>query len=226
MPVAASTLSLLMLSLDRYATVKHSRLAQIRQHRYLHTILSLFCWFLAFLLNIPIIFYHDSKEVVNGTDTVSSNDTTVLYALPTSTLQDIYIDCRSDYEYNESDTYFISTHTLFVFIVPAIGIFLNHYGVRRKLCALSLTARAAHGELPLPMPIMRRPTHMIIVTGLPNANRACNGLEEDSFNDDNEDDDENSIPMVERSLMAQHDRRFSLSKLQNRTVTSHPMSPR
>lgn len=42
-------------------------------------------------------------------------------------------------------------------------------GVRKKLCALSLSARAAHGELPLPMPtILRRPTHMIIVTGMPN----------------------------------------------------------
>lgn len=42
-------------------------------------------------------------------------------------------------------------------------------GVRKKLCALSLTARAAHGELPLPMPtILRRPTHMIIVTGMAN----------------------------------------------------------
>lgn len=40
-------------------------------------------------------------------------------------------------------------------------------GVRRKLCALSLTARAQHGELPLPMPtILRRPTHMILVTGM------------------------------------------------------------
>lgn len=226
MPVAASTFSLLMLSLDRYATVKHPRLAQIRQHPYLHTIISFLCWFLAFVLNVPILFYNDSKEVVNDTDSSSVNDTTVLYILPTSTLQDIYIDCRSDYEYHENDTYFISTHTVFVFIIPAIGIFLNHYGVRRKLCALSLTARAAHGELPLPMPIMRRPTHMIIVTGLPNANRACNGLEEDSFNEDNEDDDENSIPMVERSLMAQHDRRFSISKSQNRNMTTHPMSPR
>lgn len=44
-------------------------------------------------------------------------------------------------------------------------------GVRRKLCALSLTARAQHGELPLPMPtILRRPTHMILVTGMTNIN--------------------------------------------------------
>lgn len=55
-------------------------------------------------------------------------------------------------------------------------------GVRRKLCALSLTARAQHGELPLPMPtILRRPTHMILVTGMtPNG---LNNVQEAS-NDD------------------------------------------
>lgn len=55
-------------------------------------------------------------------------------------------------------------------------------GVRRKLCALSLSARAQHGELPLPMPtILRRPTHMILVTGM-----TPNGLNvpPDSSNDD------------------------------------------
>lgn len=55
-------------------------------------------------------------------------------------------------------------------------------GVRRKLCALSLTARAQHGELPLPMPtILRRPTHMILVTGM-----TPNGLnvQDSSLHDD------------------------------------------
>lgn len=64
---------------------------------------------------------------------------------------------------------FTFIYTLLVFILPGIGVILNHLGVHHKLCALSLTARAAHGELPLPMPIMRRPTHMIIVTGMANA---------------------------------------------------------
>ena len=41
-----------------------------------------------------------------------------------------------------------------------------HWTVRVKLTALSLTARAAHGELPLPVPLMRRPTHVIIVAGV------------------------------------------------------------
>jgi hypothetical protein len=60
----------------------------------------------------------------------------------------------------------------FRFVILASNeIFINSFvvcaGVRRKLCALSLTARAQHGELPLPMPtILRRPTHMILVTGM------------------------------------------------------------
>uniref|UniRef100_A0A1B0CHF6 Uncharacterized protein n=1 Tax=Lutzomyia longipalpis TaxID=7200 RepID=A0A1B0CHF6_LUTLO len=49
-----------------------------------------------------------------------------------------------------------------------------------KLCALSLTARAAHGELPLPMPILRRPTHMIIVTGMAPARGGVVGEQDDS----------------------------------------------
>lgn len=50
------------------------------------------------------------------------------------------------------------------------------------MCALSLSARAQHGELPLPMPtILRRPTHMILVTGM-----TPNGLNvpPDTSNDD------------------------------------------
>lgn len=82
--------------------------------------------------------------------------------------------------------WFVCVHTVFVFVIPAFGVLLNHLGVRKKLCALSLTARAAHGELPLPMPILRRPTHMIIVTGMANAGRAvgdpdsCSGDDEEA----------------------------------------------
>lgn len=67
-------------------------------------------------------------------------------------------------------TPFILIHTFCVFILPGLGILMNHVRVRKKLCALSLTARAAHGELPLPMPLLRRPTHVIIVTGMANSN--------------------------------------------------------
>lgn len=52
-------------------------------------------------------------------------------------------------------------------IIPACAVLMSHLGVHAKLTALSLTARAKHGELPLPIPLMRRPTHVIIVAGLP-----------------------------------------------------------
>lgn len=53
-----------------------------------------------------------------------------------------------------------------VHIVPACTVLISHLGVHAKLTALSLTARAKHGELPLPMPLLRRPTHVIIVAGI------------------------------------------------------------
>ncbi|KAL3290167.1 hypothetical protein HHI36_023528 [Cryptolaemus montrouzieri] len=56
---------------------------------------------------------------------------------------------------------------LFVHIIPACAVLISHMGVHSKLTALSLTARAKHGELPLPMPLLRRPTHVIIVAGIP-----------------------------------------------------------
>lgn len=57
---------------------------------------------------------------------------------------------------------------IIVHIVPAGAVVASHLGVHAKLTALSLKARAKHGELPLPMPLMRRPTHVIIVAGIPN----------------------------------------------------------
>lgn len=53
-----------------------------------------------------------------------------------------------------------------VHIIPAVATLISHIGVHAKLTALSLTARAKHGELPLPMPLLRRPTHVIIVAGI------------------------------------------------------------
>lgn len=80
---------------------------------------------------------------------------------------------------------FVAVYTTFVFVLPAIGVILNHIGVRKKLCALSLTARAAHGELPLPMPILRRQNNnnVIIVTGMANPGVGMNGVNDTSDED-------------------------------------------
>lgn len=121
MPVAASTISLLMLSLDRYATVKHPRLAQLRERRFLPIVLAFGAWFSAVILCVPILLaYH-----------ITSREDAMKKSF-----------CKPDYGSAQQHIWFIVVHTLFVFIFPALGVILNHLGVRQKLCALSLTARA------------------------------------------------------------------------------------
>lgn len=56
MPVAASTLSLMMLSLDRYAAVKHPRvLARMGRQSGLPAAMAVFVWFGATAVSAPII---------------------------------------------------------------------------------------------------------------------------------------------------------------------------
>ncbi|SPP86109.1 uncharacterized protein LOC117588095 [Drosophila guanche] len=170
MPVAASTISFFMLSLDRYATVKHPRLAQLRQRRYLHVSLALISWLASAAISTPFLFAYKiiaKSVIIKGVGAGSTNAST--------TPNPISISCTSDLGANAMFMSFIIFHTIAVFVLPGVGVLLNHYGVRRKLCALSLTARAAHGELPLPMPILRRQTHMVIVTGCANAQQAACG---------------------------------------------------
>lgn len=215
MPVAASTICLFMLSLDRFATVKHPRLAQLRQRRFLPFVLSFASWIAAIIVSIPILIaykitsstqYSNINNTINAdsllqapkTDyTISSSTTTSTSASTTIEIASLtplnssgLIDsnvigsmCQPEFSSLHTQAIVYGFYTLFVFILPGIGVALNHLGVRQKLCALSLTARAAHGELPLPMPILRRPTHMIIVTGM--ANAAAVRDDDDSSNDEN-----------------------------------------
>ncbi|XP_053959727.1 uncharacterized protein LOC128864197 [Anastrepha ludens] len=190
MPVAASTISLLMLSLDRYATVRHPRLAQLRQSRYLHVSLAMFSWIASATISTPFLFTYE----ITANNAITRRDDSIQYSTSTEVLQgvientdmerylhstttpispNVMISCTSDSGASTVLISFIIAHTFVVFIIPGFGVLLNHYGVRQKLCALSLTARAAHGELPLPMPILRRQTHMVIVTGLANAQQAA-----------------------------------------------------
>ncbi|XP_058981087.1 uncharacterized protein LOC101897900 [Musca domestica] len=241
-PVAASTLSFFLLSLDRYATVKHPRLAQLRQRRYLHVSLAIFSWMTSTIVSVPFLFIY--KIVANTvviktplpttspwsalTSTSSSSSSSSLLAsemttIPTPTaisageFPNVSISCHSDPAANPVFVVFILIHTFIVFILPGVGVLLNHYGVRRKLCALSLTARAAHGELPLPMPILRRQTHMVIVTGVANAHQAagCGGATDDTSNGGGDIQMQNLNP---RSSIPPTTRHFIKSK--------NPISPR
>lgn len=163
-----------MLSFDRYATVKHPRLAQLRQRRILPITLASGAWICASLLQISMLFIYTKIFFDKNTQKTT---------------------CKLFY--NSLKLHFIATisYTIITFILPALGVILNYLSVKKKLCALSLTARAAHGELPLPMPILRRPTHMIIVTGMPNGAR---GVVDNSFEDEG-GANQNTFEMKSRS---------------------------
>ncbi|XP_065357044.1 uncharacterized protein LOC135951331 [Calliphora vicina] len=222
-PVAASTLSFFLLSLDRYATVKHPRLAQLRQRRYLHVSLAVFSWLTSAIVSVPFLFIYkivartvvmktaSSKTSPPTSSSLSMAPTTAL--TPSADFPNVSISCHSDPGANPVFVVFILIHTFIVFILPGLGVLLNHYGVRRKLCALSLTARAAHGELPLPMPILRRQTHMVIVTGIANAHQAgCGGTTDDTSNG-------GDIQMQNLNPKSSHTNR-------NIILSKNPISPR
>lgn len=220
-----------MLSLDRYATVKHPRLAQLRQRRFLPAFLAFVSWISAICISIPILIesnpipLDNSTANINHTGQITEKDAaqTLLlisdiksnnvqsnininsnnYALDKNSMTEYNLTrtlCLPNFGTAQMPSFFLIIYTLFVFVLPGIGVVLNHIGVHQKLCALSLTARAKFNELPLPMPILRRPTHMIvIVTGMPNA--AAD--EEDSTNDENnQQKDERRNMMVSNRLKA------------------------
>ncbi|XP_055384426.1 uncharacterized protein LOC129614064 [Condylostylus longicornis] len=218
MPTAASTICFLMLSLDRFITVQHPTIAQIRQRRYVHTILAAISWLAASSVCLPFILFYkltltssyrtlmNNREIsiINQDDinkdsdeifltSTSFNDDNGKDSITKSYIQN-YLMCQPEYNSSQIQTSFIVLYTIIVYIFPSLGVLINHYGVRRKLCALSLTARAAHGELPLPMPILRRPTHVIIVTGMANAARGVVSDDDDCSNDEeNQINDKNKI---------------------------------
>jgi hypothetical protein len=65
-------------------------------------------------------------------------------------------------------TSFTVCHLGLVYLAPCLTVAVCHFAVGHKLCEVSLTAAAARGQLPLPMPILRRPKHVIIVASLAN----------------------------------------------------------
>lgn len=206
-PVASSTICHLMLSIDRYDTVKRPRVLHLRKKQLIPILVALFALATAGTLSMPFLFVRPTSSTaattasplspVNRTTNLSTITTTTpgpitpvttqfppppALHLPAARFNSTKAHHPKHFRNNRMCTSpenelvpgwytpFILIHTFCVFILPGLGILMNHVRVRKKLCALSLTARAAHGELPLPMPLLRRPTHVIIVTGMANSN--------------------------------------------------------
>lgn len=123
-PVAASSLCLLMLSLDRYATVKHSRFTHLRQRHYVPSVLAIASWLGSFILCLPFLFAYTATQQPS---THQFNSTS-----PFVTHNDSLINgrklCQSNYGFDEWHLIFIISYVSVAFIAPCLGIIFNHLG--------------------------------------------------------------------------------------------------
>lgn len=140
-----------MLSLDRYVTVKHPRLAQLRQRQFLPSILAFLSWIGSAILCIPLLLvyrvftasssspsFKTTTTPYTASSTSSSPSSTVTgHQLTSSTTFPIYRNsnlindkrlCVSDYGSSEWHIVFIVSYVSIVFIIPIIGVIFNHVG--------------------------------------------------------------------------------------------------
>jgi len=128
-----------MLSLDRYATVKHPRLAQLRQRQFLPSVLASVSFAGAGIISIPFLLVY--KVATSSEPPTRAPPPSMKHQLmPTAAaaLQQQIVDdnlissssngCISDYASDEWHIVFIVSYVAFVFIVPIFGVIFNHIG--------------------------------------------------------------------------------------------------
>jgi hypothetical protein len=135
-----------MLSLDRYATVKHPRFTQLRQRQYLPSVLAFTSWVGAGVLCIPFLLAY--KVTVSSTSNASPNghpmNATTMPTVVAETAMPFHDDilindkrlCVSDYASDEWHIVFIVSYVGFAFVLPCCGIIFNHLGWKHELCHL------------------------------------------------------------------------------------------
>lgn len=119
-----------MLSLDRYATVKHPRFTQLRQRQYLPSVLAFVSWFGASVLCIPFLLVYKVTSIspaVISSNGHQLNPTTLFPSRDDNLINDRKL-CTSDYGSDDWHLVFIVAYVGFAFIVPCCGILFNHLG--------------------------------------------------------------------------------------------------
>ncbi|KAG8274484.1 hypothetical protein J6590_106864, partial [Homalodisca vitripennis] len=140
-PVAASTWSLMMLSLDRYTSIQHPRmLTRFRQRRHLSLLMIVAVWCVSLAVCSPLLY---CRTLVGES-------------------------CEEVWEDPTLWTCWVVGHVILVYLVPGLTVAACHHSVGHKLYAASLSAAAANGDIPLPMPILGRPKEVIIVASVQN----------------------------------------------------------
>jgi hypothetical protein len=126
-----------MLSLDRYATVKHPRFTQLRQRQYLPSVLAFVAWAGASVLCLPFLLVYKVTIPLLSTSPAPPpsssnghqlNPTTTFTPRDGSLISDKKI-CISDYGSEEWHIVFIVSYVGLAFVVPAFGIIFNHLGL-------------------------------------------------------------------------------------------------
>ncbi|XKL61416.1 hypothetical protein PGB90_008473 [Kerria lacca] len=139
-PAVASTLLLMMLSVDRYIAIQHPLMfSLIRDESKLPKIMTFCSWFFAILVCIPILLVRNVTTDHTCEEFWFNLDIRKVYVLV-----------------------FISV----LYAIPSLTVGLCHLSVGNRIYATSLMASAANGDIPLPMPIMARPKDMIIVASV------------------------------------------------------------
>jgi hypothetical protein len=123
-----------MLSLDRYATVKHPRFTQLRQRQYLPSVLAFTAWAGASVLCLPfLLVYKITVPLLTSTATAppsNGHQLTTTTAFPPrdgSLISDKKL-CVSEYGSDEWHIVFIVSYVGFAFVMPCFGIIFNHLG--------------------------------------------------------------------------------------------------
>lgn len=147
-PVAASSLCLLSLSIDRYVTVKHPRLAQFRGRQFLPSILASLSWIGGGVICIPLLLaykiYTSKASAVAATTIASTSplsghqlNPSINFPFRDSKLISDKRLCVSDYGSNEWHIVFIALYVSFVFIIPMMGVIFNHIGNDHNYCHIN-----------------------------------------------------------------------------------------
>lgn len=97
-----------MLSLDRYATVKHPRLAQLRQRRFLPTFLAFVSWITAICVSVPILL-ESGTYLDSSANSTGLNQTIQISNELTSELLWLWNQFQIKYNYNTKSIFRIES---------------------------------------------------------------------------------------------------------------------
>lgn len=148
-PVAASTLSLMTQSMDRYASIRHPRHGRLHRNKHAACLQACAAWTVAAAASVP------------------------RYAWPVRRLLQL-ADRDGGTRWTRC---YEACYVAVVFVVPWAAVAFCQRAVSRTLYITSLKAAAARGQLPLPVPIMTAESKQVILVASIRQNKSAAGVQ-------------------------------------------------